>query len=139
MHVVWKRPDGFHGAGPDDFKIVEVGSTSRLWLHKKDHQWYPFRIAGGWQEQEATQRLNGFVNLIGKPMTHWVKQLIHEFDHSMTDVADEFFTQTMAWLDSLKTALKGDTWEVEIMANAIDEVCVRLTDAKQAFLTQASK
>jgi len=138
MHVVWKRPDGFHGAEPDDFKIVEVGGRSRLWLHKKDHQWYPFRISGGWQEQEATQRLNGFVNLIGKPMTHWIKQLVHEFDHSMIDEPAEFMSQTLDWLSSLKTACKGDTWEVEIMTHAIDDVYQRLSDAKQGFLTQAS-
>lgn len=137
MHVVWKRPDGFHGAGPEDFKVVEVAGKSRLWLHKKDHQWYPFRISGGWQEQEATQRLNGLVNLIGRPMTHWVKQLVHEFDHSMTDDPKVFFTETEAWLKTLHSVLKGDTWEVEIMAHAIEEIEQRLQDAKQAFLTQA--
>lgn len=139
MHVVWKRPDGFHGAEPSDFKIVEVGGKSRLWLHKKDHVWYPFRIAGGWQEQEATQRLNGFVNLIGKPMSHWVKQLIHEFDHSMTDDPKVFYSETEAWLKSLKDVLKGDTWEVEIMANAIDEIELRLADSKSGFLTQQNR
>lgn len=137
MNVIWKRPDGFHGAEPADFKIVEVGGKSRLWLHKNDTVWYPFRIAGGWQEQEATQRLNGFVNLIGKPMTHWVKELVRQFDHSMFDEANKFFDDMMVWLHSLKPVLKGDTWEVEIMAHALEEIEHRLLDAKSAFLQKS--
>lgn len=137
MNVVWKRPDGFHGAEPKDFVVVEVGGQSKLWLHKTDHKWYPFRISGGWQEQEATQRLNAFVNLIGKPMTHWAKQMVTELSHSMSDDPIKFFEDTMIWLATLKTALKGDTWEVEIMANAIDDVERRLRDAKTAFLSNS--
>ena len=137
MHVVWKRPDGFHGAEPKDFHVAEVGGKSRLWLHKSDTKWYPFRISGGWQEQEATQRLNSFVNLIGKPMSHWSKQLIEDFNHSMADDAGKFFDETLKWIGSLKGVLKGDTWEVEIMANAIDEIETRLKDAKTAFLNGA--
>jgi hypothetical protein len=137
MNVIWKRPDGFHGAEPSDFKVVEVAGKSRLWLHKSDHKWYPFRISGGWQEQEATQRLNGFVNLIGKPLSHWSKQLLSEFNHSMAEDPGSFFAQTMEWLNSLGPVLKGDTWEVEIMAHTIDEIGARLNDTKPAFLTQA--
>ena len=136
MNVVWKRPDGFHGAEPSDFKIVEVAGKSRLWLHKTDNQWYPFRISGGWQEQEATQRLNAFVNLIGKPMSHWSKQLVHEFNHSMPDDPKVFVAETIGWLESLVPVLKGDTWEMEIMAHAIEEVRARIEDAKTAFFTQ---
>lgn len=137
MNVIWKRPDGFHDADPSDFKIVEVGGNARLWLHKKDTVWYPFRISGGWQEQEATQRLNGFVNLFGKPMTHWVKLLVHQFDHSMFDDPQLFFDDIMTWLKSLKPVLKGDTWEVEIMAQALDKVEKRLLDARAAFLEKS--
>ncbi|MCX6116959.1 MAG: hypothetical protein NT027_05420 [Proteobacteria bacterium] len=137
MNVIWKRPDGYHGAEPKDFVIVEVAGKSRLWLHKSDVKWYPFRISGGWQEQEATQRLNSLVNLIGKPMSYWSKQLLADHSHSMTDDPKKFFSETLDWLQSLKTVLKGDTWEVEIMANAIDEVEARLKDTKNAFLTAA--
>jgi hypothetical protein len=137
MHVVWKRPDGFHGAEPNDFRPVDVSGKARLWLHKSDHEWYPFRIAGGWQEQEATQRLNAFVNLIGKPMSHWVDRLVTEIHNSMVDDPQLFFTETIKWLSSLKGALKGDTWEVEIMAQTIAEVEHRLIDAKPAFFLKS--
>ena len=26
MHVIWKRPDGFHGADPSDFMVVNLGN-----------------------------------------------------------------------------------------------------------------
>ena len=137
MFVVWKRPDGFLGAEPKDFKVVDIGDHARIWLHKKDVNWFPFRISGGWQEQEATQRLNRLVNLIGKPSSSWVKHLIHEFHHSMTDDGKKFFQETVAWLGSLLENLKGDTWEVEIMSHAIREVLNRVKDSEKPFLTKA--
>jgi hypothetical protein len=137
MFVVWKRPDGFHGAEPKDFKVVEVGEKVRLWLHKKDADWFPFRISGGWQEQEATQRLNRLVNLIGKPNSQWVKRLVYEFHHSMTDDGATFFQETMVWLDQLVKAPKGDTWEIEIMVNAIQDVQNRVKNSRATFLLKA--
>ena len=139
MHVVWKRPDGFLGAEPSDYKAVAIGTDAKLWLHRSDRSWYPFRIAGGWQEQEATQRLNRLVNLIGKPMSKWVEQMINEHNHSMTDDPEVFYNETLTWLESLKLALKGDTWEVEIMQLAITECESRLKDAKLAFFQSARK
>lgn len=137
MFVVWKRPDGFLGAEPTDYKVVEIGGQARIWLHKKDVDWFPFRISGGWQEQEATQRLNRLVNLIGKPSASWVKHLVHEFHHSMSDDGNKFFSETVTWLESLLSNLKGDTWEVEIMSHAINEVLTRTKDAQKPFLIQA--
>ena len=134
MFVVWKRPDGFRGAEPKDFKVIDIGGQARLWLHKKDKTWFPFRISGGWQEQEATQRLNILVNLIGKPNSQWIKRLVYEFSHSMSDDGKKFFQETVAWLESLSGALKGDTWEIEIMAHAISDVQKRVLDSKKAFL-----
>lgn len=134
MFVVWKRPDGFRGAEPKDFKVIDIGGQARLWLHKKDVNWFPFRISGGWQEQEATQRLNALVNLIGKPNSHWIKRLAYEFNHSMSDDGKKFFQDTVTWLESLSAALKGDTWEIEIMAHAISDVQKRVLESKKAFL-----
>jgi len=135
MFVVWKRPDGFHGAEPKDFKVVDIGGNARIWLHKKDIEWFPFRISGGWQEQEATQRLNQFVNLIGEPSSHWIKRLTHEFHHAMQSDPKKFFSETLDWLDGLLSKLKGDTWEVEIMAHVIREIIVRVKDAEKGFMT----
>ncbi len=134
MFVVWKRPDGFRGAEPKDFKVVDIGDNARLWLHKKDVEWFPFRISGGWQEQEATQRLNILVNLIGKPNSQWVSRLVYEFNHSMLDDSKKFFQETMDWLQTLSSSLKGDTWEIEIMGHAISDVQKRIKDSKNAFL-----
>ena len=35
MHLIWKRPDGFHKSTPDDFTVLDIDSSSRIWLHKK--------------------------------------------------------------------------------------------------------
>jgi hypothetical protein len=137
MHVVWKRPDGFLGAEPKDFYVVDVAGKSRLWLHKSDDKWYPFRIAGGWQEEEATQRLNSLINLIGKPMSHWSKIMVTHWQHSMTDDPQKYFDETMQWLQSLSKVLKGDTWELEIMSHSLEEITTRLKDAKTAYMSQA--
>ena len=51
MHLVWKRPDGYHGATPSDFNEADLGENVRLWLHKSDKDQYPFQIAGGWEER----------------------------------------------------------------------------------------
>ena len=137
MFVVWKRPDGFHGAEPKDFKVVAIGENARLWLHKKDTDWFPFRVSGGWQDQESTQRLNRLVNLIGKPTASWIKHLINEFHHSMNDDGKKFYKETLDWLESLASNLKGDTWEIEIMAHTVREVVSRVQDAEKGFLTKA--
>ena len=64
MHLIWKRPDGFHGASPTDFRVVDLGGRSRLWLHKVDRDQYPFRIAGGWEEKDGSVLLNNLIELI---------------------------------------------------------------------------
>ncbi|MEY4632146.1 MAG: hypothetical protein RIQ81_2266 [Pseudomonadota bacterium] len=129
MFVVWKRPDGYHDATPGDFRVAEAGTTARIWLHKTDRQWYPFRISGGWQESDATQRLNGLVNLLGEPEKVWTEFLTKAFNNSMTDDPRAFVTEQRAWLEDLKNHLKGDTWEIEIMGQVIGEVSGRLAVA----------
>ena len=115
MKVIWKRPDGFHEASPSDYSIVEVSQNSRIWLHKRDQENYPFRVSGGWQDEDATQRLNRYVNLLGKPSKEWVRYLTELFDHSDMDNPQSFLTKEEAWFDELAQNLKGDTWEMQIM------------------------
>lgn len=134
MHVIWKRPDGFHGADPTDFMVVELSGRSKLWLHKKDTSWFPFRIAGGWQEQESTQRLNQLVNLLHKDEKSWVEALHKIFDDSMGDDPAKFVEDIQKWLVDLKGHLKGDTWELEIMNQALSEVEQRVGNLKQRFV-----
>jgi len=138
MFVVWKRPDGFHGASPADFRVVEVGGESRIWLHKTDNQHFPFRIAGGWQEVEGTQRLNNLVNLLNRKSSDWVDWLVHSFDNSMAENPKTFLTAMTTWLHDLRGSLKGDTWEVEIMGQVLNEVERQLETARAAFLAKAA-
>jgi hypothetical protein len=137
MHVIWKRPDGFHGASPSDFKVVELQGQSKLWLHKGDNQWFPFRISGGWQDEDATKKLNALVNLIGRENSEWLKLLEDQFGHSSAADAVSFYKETLIWLSELKNNLKGDTWEVEIMGAAISEIEQSLEACKKNFLNQA--
>jgi len=139
MHVIWKRPDGFHGAAPADFEIVELANQTCFWLHKKDRKWYPFRVAGGWQEQESTKRLNTFVNLISQPKEKWLDCTIKMFHNSMVEEPKKFYTDLTSWLADLRNHLKGDTWEVDIMDQAITEVKENLELISDEFLTKSVK
>ena len=137
MHVVWKRPDGFHGADPSDFMVVNVGSRAKIWLHKKDNSWFPFRIAGGWQESEATKRLNNLVNLLNKEDAAWVDSLVRIFNDTMGDDPARFIDDLTRWVADLRNHLKGDTWELDIMNHALAEVSDRLGSVREAFLKAA--
>ncbi len=137
MHVVWKRPDGFHGAEPADYEVLNLGGHSKLWLHKKDHAHFPFRIAGGWQESEATTRLNNFVNLLGKDDEHWLRVIGKVFNDTMADDAGKFIDDMIGWVIDLQQHLKGDTWELEIMSQAVSQVAERLKQVRQDFLREA--
>lgn len=136
MHVIWKRPDGFHGADPTDFMVVELSNSSKLWLHKKDTAWFPFRIAGGWQEQEATQRLNLLVNLLHRDNRAWIDALHKMFDATMGDDPVKFVENVQTWLSDLREHLKGDTWELEIMAQALADVELHVSKVKQKFIEE---
>jgi hypothetical protein len=114
--------------------VVELSGRSKLWLHKKDTSWFPFRIAGGWQEQESTQRLNLLVNLLHKDERAWVDALLKIFDDTMGDDPSKFVEDIQKWLVDLRGHLKGDTWELEIMSQALAEVEHRVGNAKQSFI-----
>lgn len=139
MHVVWKRPDGFHGASPDDFEIVSLANQTTFWLHKSDNEWYPLRVSGGWQEQESTKRLNSLVNLISKPSSTWLECTISIFHNSMIDEPDKFYRDLTSWIADLRNHLKGDTWEIDIMAQALSEIKENLLKIEKDFMTDALK
>ena len=85
MKVIWKRPDGFHDASPSDYLTIEIASKAKLWLHKKDEENFPFRISGGWQDEETTKKLNRLVNLLNKSSEKWDEWLRLDFSHSKLD------------------------------------------------------
>ena len=134
MHVVWKRPDGFHDADPADFLVVNLGNRSKIWLHKRDHAWFPFRVAGGWQESEATQRLNSLVNLLNQNDQAWVEALSKLYNDSMGDDPARFLDDISRWLLDLRNHLKGDTWELDIMSQALAEVEARLAKSRDSVI-----
>jgi hypothetical protein len=137
MHVVWKRPDGLYGADPSDFAVVKIGNHSKIWLHKRDHSNFPFRIAGGWQEEEASIRLNNLVNLLDKPDSEWLNSLNKIFNDHMQDDASKFINELGRWVEDLRLHLKGDTWELEIMQETFTELSNKLKSIKASFLTSS--
>jgi len=117
--------------------VVDVGHRAKLWLHKTDTSWFPFRIAGGWQESEATQRLNNLVNLLPKDRQEWVNELLRIYNDTMADDPARFVDDLHRWVGDLRNHLKGDTWELEIMTEALSEVATQLVDARETFLKAA--
>lgn len=133
MNVIWKRPDGYHEASPADYLVVEVSSNIKIWLHKRDHKNFPFRVSGGWQDEDATERLNLLVNLLQKPLKDWVAYLTELFHNSSADSAQSFLKHELQWLDELCKHCKGDTWELEIMSETLQEVRKNVQKAVAAF------
>jgi hypothetical protein len=136
MHVIWKRPDGFHEASPTDYSVFELNGHARLWLHKTDKDQYPFRVSGGWEEGDSTSKLNNFVNLLPRPEGEWVEYLVNLYNNSMKSDPDTFFNDKVAWLSGLTSHLKGDTWEIDILAQAIELTKKKLEAVKKKFMDQ---
>lgn len=122
MKVIWKRPDGFLESEPNDFTVFEMPSKSKLWLHKTDRENFPFRISGGWQDEESTRKLNHLVNLLTEPSERWTFWLERDFDDSKVEGTVSYIDSVRTWLSSVKENLKGDTWELEIMSEALGEI-----------------
>jgi hypothetical protein len=137
MNIIWKRPDGFHGASPADFVVIELGGHSNLWLHKADRDSFPFRVSGGWEEEGVTSKLNNLVNLLRSDLNEWVTYLTKAYHQSMMDDSQDFYDELEDWVSDLKKYLKGDKWEIEIMAQALDMVKAKLKDARTGFLSKA--
>lgn len=136
MQVIWKRPDGHHDAAPSDFRILDLAGHSKIWLHKTDHKWFPFRISGGWQDEEETQKLNAMINLIDAEDKDWVEGIVDIYGNSDSSEGEAFIENIDKWLNLLSKSLKGDTWERDIMENVLTIVQTRLNQSKSSFLTK---
>ena len=134
MHLIWKRPDGFLDSHPDDYTVIEIASKSKLWLHKNDQENYPFRVSGGWQDEDATVRLNSFINLLPQKNQSWEKLLSSEYGNSEFKEPESFFKDLLEWLDLLKNHCKGDTWEIEIMGEVLNEVKGKILENKKLVI-----
>lgn len=131
MNVIWKRPDGYHGAKPSDYVVLDLPSlASKIWLHRTDKENFPFRISGGWQEELASKRLNGLVHLLDKPETAWRAFLHAQFEHSKFEDLSSFMEDLLSWLKELQGYLKGDTWEIAIMKDTLDALVTKIQSNK---------
>ena len=117
MHVIWRRPDGFHNSHPNDYILQTVAKNSNLWLHKKDRDFYPFRISGGWQDEDATKELNQLVNLLRGSYADWLKWFKVCYFESPKDNFNDYIKDRTLWLESLLDCLSGDKWEIQITYN----------------------
>lgn len=139
MKVIWKRPDGFLGASPQDYTVVEVANNSRIWLHKQDNVNFPFRVSGGWQDEDATKRLNRLVNLIDKGNPELLEHLLNDYYESNAEDGAKYIAELISWLDELKSNLKGDHWETAIMTEVMAELHSRVKASESEFLKSSDK
>jgi hypothetical protein len=129
MHIIWKRPDGFQNALPEDFRRIELSNGAHLWVHRHELDWYPFQVSGDWLGQQQTTRLNRLVNLLESSDAAWRNFLEHYYDDELKEpdlkTTAEHLTK---WLDELKSSAKGETWEVHIIQCALADIHKRLSD-----------
>jgi len=126
VHVIWKRPDGFHDARPVDFEVLSIADNCQLWLHKIDFDWYPFQISGGWADEDSTKKLNNLINRCRYSQSKWMVELHRDFDNSIQGDLDKYLRSTHDWLNKLLGCTRGDRWERELIAVAIRELIKRL-------------
>ncbi|RZA10861.1 MAG: hypothetical protein EOP10_34055 [Proteobacteria bacterium] len=134
MNLTWKRPDGFHGASPADFRVVDLGGRSRIWLHKADRDQYPFRIAGGWEEKDSSVLLNNLINLLESDDKAWLDYLERAMDFSIKEDRTVYIHDLLSWLTELQQHVKGDTWETEILREALSVLSERIVVLKERFV-----
>ncbi len=138
VHVIWRRPDGFRGAHPSDFRVAEIGD-SRIWLHKRDRDEFPFKVSGGWGESDATKRLNNLINSIDEPDEAFIRLLERSFDNSVEENPSSFVDAKIRWIAELGTRLKGDTWEVEIMRAVLTVLAQKIQQCSSEFVRRLTR
>lgn len=130
MHVIWKRPDGFQNALPEDFRRVSLSNGAHLWLHRHELDWYPFQVSGDWSGERDTKRLNHLVNMLDASETAWKSFLEHSLDDELGQKAEASLAhiakEHVEWLEHLNQSIKGQTWEVEIIRCALQDVCQKI-------------
>ncbi len=133
MHLIWKRPDGYESAKPEDFKRLKLTNGGQIWLHCRDTKWYPFQVSGDWQGSDATEKINTLVNLLDAPanqMRRYLETLMDE-SHSPDSTLQKTVEELVSWLKVLKLKLKGDAWELEILNGTLNDIEHHLHKALQ--------
>lgn len=139
MKVIWKRPDGFHNASPEDYKVVTLKSGANVWLHKTNTEWYPFRVSGDWSKEEGTTKLNKLINLLGEPSASWSEHLLEMYFDSESDNPKQYASELLKWLNKVKDHLKGDTWELDIMEQVVSIAYENIKDSTNEFIEKSNK
>ncbi len=130
MHVIWKRPDGFQNALPEDFRRVPLSNGAHLWLHRHEQEWYPFQVSGDWSGQPDTKRLNQLVNMMDASQASWKSFLEHFLDNEIS-LPEKASIEVVAkehldWLMAFDQSIKGNTWEIEIVRCALHDVMEKI-------------
>lgn len=129
MHIIWKRPDGFQNAQPEDFKRIQLSNGAHLWVHRTELDWYPFQVSGDWKGQHLTNRLNRLVNLLDASPAEWINFLEHYQDDEVKESSlKATATLLLQWVSELDKAIKGETWEADIMSCALHDIASHLKD-----------
>ena len=128
MHIIWKRPDGFQNANPEDFRKLTLSNGSGLWLHKQELDWYPFQFSGDWEGQEETKKLNRLVNLLDAPHSDWERYVQSLLDNNFSEdnSLGQLVNSLQSWLEESKANIKGNTWEQDIMKVAFGDIQTKL-------------
>jgi hypothetical protein len=112
---------------------VQVANNVNIWLHRSDCDNFPFRISGGWQDEEATCKLNRLVNLLGKDESDWLDYLVKDFHHSRAESAETYLFSLNSWLSTLQENLKGDNWEMIIMEEVLQDLHRQVSSLASSF------
>jgi len=130
MYLIWKRPDGFQNALPEDFRRVGLSNGAQLWLHRHEQEWYPFQVSGDWSGQSDTKRLNRLINMIDASSASWKSYLEHALDNEIGTRANTSLgavaKENLEWLKVLEKTIKGNTWEVEIVRCALNDIMEKI-------------
>jgi hypothetical protein len=137
MRVIWRRPDGYHEAHPTDYRVAQIGDC-RVWLHKRESEEFPFKVSGDWGAQDQTRGLNYLINRVEESAENFAISLEKTFDHATEADPKKFIVGKLSWVEGLRSNLKGDTWEVEVMDHVLVAISSRIRQAEPFFLKRIS-
>lgn len=130
LQIIWKRPDGFQNAAPQDFRRLPLSNGAQLWLHRTDRDWYPFLVCGDWSQEADTVKLNRLIYLLDASDADWEYHLNtllrDQEDHRKTMTMQTVAEDCILWVESISKKIKGDTWEQEIVQCALGDLVKKL-------------
>ena len=130
QHVIWKRPDGFQNACPEDFRRIGLSNGAQLWLHRHEVDWYPFQVSGDWSGEQDTKKLNRLINMLDATKTAWKSVIEHMCDDELDEASGRSLSEVaktnVLWLQNMQNMVRGDSWEIEIIRCALGDIIQKL-------------